>query len=86
MRARPTKTAKNSVGPISKTNKQTTLHVQRTFLVHFFAVVLPHEYIEKLPKTPSYMFYGLLFTFFSLPLIFAFVVTDFSPFSYRRYL
>ena len=32
------------------------------------------------------MFYGLLLTLFSLPLIFALVATDFPPFSYRRYL
>ena len=31
-------------------SKKATLHVQHTFLVHFFAVVL-HDYNEKLPKT-----------------------------------
>ena len=42
MRARPTKTAKNSVGPISKTNKQTNnfaraAHFFSTFLCRCFA-------------------------------------------------
>ena len=49
-------------------NKKTTnrydtyasLVIQCTCHIHFFAVVLPHEYIEKLPKTPSYMFYGFV--------------------------
>ena len=31
-------------------SKKTTLHVQRTFCVYFFAVVL-HNYNVKLPKT-----------------------------------
>ena len=38
---------KKSVGLISK---NTTLHVQHTFYVHFFAVVL-HDYNVKLPET-----------------------------------
>ena len=38
---------KKSVGLISK---NTTLHAQHTFYVHFFAVVL-HDYNEKLPGT-----------------------------------
>ena len=38
---------KKAIGLISKT---TTLHVQLTFFVHFFAVVL-HDYNVKLPKT-----------------------------------
>ena len=41
------KTVKNiTTGPISKSN----LHVQHTFFVHFFAVVL-HDYNVKLPET-----------------------------------
>ena len=31
-------------------SKITTLHMQHTFFVHFFAVVL-HDYNEKLPET-----------------------------------
>ena len=31
--------------------KKATLHVQHTFFVHFFAVVL-HDYNVKLPETP----------------------------------
>ena len=42
-----TKTVKKSVGLISK---KTTLHVQYTFYVHFFAVVL-HDYNVKPPET-----------------------------------
>ena len=43
------KTAKKkSVGLINK--KKTTLHVQHTFFVHFFAAVLP-DYNVKLPET-----------------------------------
>ena len=42
-----TKTAKKSVGLSSK---KTTLHVQHTFYIHFFAVVL-HDYNVKLPET-----------------------------------
>ena len=37
---------KTTIGLISK---KTTLHVQHTFFVHFFAVVL-HDYNEKLPE------------------------------------
>ena len=37
-----------------KTKNKTTLHVQHTFIVHFFAVVL-HDYNVKLP---SYTFCG----------------------------
>ena len=56
-------------------SKKATLHVQRTFFVHFFALIL-HDYNEKLPETSwlhvlwrkcTYMF---LFTFFLLSLIF----------------
>ena len=44
------KTAKKkSVGLINK-KKKTTLHVQHTFFVHFFAAVLP-GYNVKLPET-----------------------------------
>ena len=35
---------------ISLISKKTTLHVQHTFLVHFFAVVL-HDHKAKLPET-----------------------------------
>ena len=38
---------KTTIGLI---NKKTTLHVQHTFVVHFFAVVL-HDYSAKLPET-----------------------------------
>ena len=38
---------KTTIGLISK---KETLHVQHTFFVHFFAVVL-HEYNVKLPET-----------------------------------
>ena len=59
-----------TVGLISK---KETLHVQHTFFIHFFAVVL-HHYDVKLPET-SYTFYGgnvvrVLVHFFPLPLIF----------------
>ena len=60
---------KTTIGLISKT---ATLHVQHTYFVHFFVVVL-HDYIVKLP---SYTFYGgnlvrvLVYFVFSLPLIF----------------
>ena len=39
---------KTTIGLISK--KKVTLHVQLTFFVHFFAVVL-HDYNVKLPET-----------------------------------
>ena len=39
--------AGEEIGPISK---KATLHVQHTFFVHFFAVVL-HDYNAKLPET-----------------------------------
>ena len=42
---------KTTIGLISK---KTTLHVQHTFFVHFFAIVL-HDYNAKLPET---VFYG----------------------------
>ena len=38
---------KTTIGPVSK---KPTLHVQHTFFVHFFAVVL-HDYNVKLPET-----------------------------------
>ena len=44
---------KTTIGLISK---KATLHVQHTFFVHFFAVVL-HDYNVKLQKLPSYTFY-----------------------------
>ena len=37
-------------GPICLISKKATLHVQDTFFVHFFAVVL-HDYNVKLPET-----------------------------------
>ena len=40
---------KTTIGLISK-KKKTTLHVQHTFFVHFFAVAL-HHYNVKLPGT-----------------------------------
>ena len=39
--------SKTTIGLISK---KATLHVQHTFFVHFFAVVL-HDYNVKLPET-----------------------------------
>ena len=52
---------KTTIGLISKT---ATLHVQHTFFVHFFAVVL-HDYCVKLPQT---FYWGnvvrVIFTFF----------------------
>ena len=48
MGRRQQKQPKKWVGLISK--KKTTLHVQHTFYVHFFAAVL-HEYNVKLPET-----------------------------------
>ena len=42
-----TKTVKKSVDLI---NKKTTLHVQHTFFIHFFAVVL-HDYNVELQET-----------------------------------
>ena len=62
-----------------------TLHVQHTFFVLFFAVVL-RDYIAKLPET-SYL-HDLrvpVHFLFSLPLIFTLVVASISPFSHRRY-
>ena len=46
---------KTAIGLISK---NTTLHVQHTFFVHFFAVAL-HDYNVKLPETYlSYTIFG----------------------------
>ena len=56
-------------------SKRATLHVQHTFFVHFFAVVL-HDYNVKLPETSQlYVLWRECRTcyrslFFSLPLIF----------------
>ena len=36
--------------PIGLISKKATLHVQHTFFVHFFAIVL-HDYKVKLPET-----------------------------------
>ena len=57
--------------------KNTSLHVQHTFFVHFFAVVL-HDNV----KLPSYAFYGgnVVRVFFSLPLIFTLVAVRISHF------
>ena len=38
---------KTTIGPISK---KTTLHLQHTFFVHFFAIAL-HDYNVKLQET-----------------------------------
>ena len=59
---------KTTIGLISK---KATLHVQHTFFVHFFAVVL-HDYNVKLPETSlKEMSHTFLFTFFFLlPLMF----------------
>ena len=63
---------KTTIGLISK---KATLHVQHTFFVHFFAVVL-HDYNVKLPETSLLLVFwrkgrtSVSFTFFSLLLIF----------------
>ena len=82
---------KTTIGLISK---KATLHVQHTFFVHFFAVVL-HDYNVKwkFQNIPSYTFYGwnvvhvvvffvfcLFAFFFSLPLIFTLVAASISDF------
>ena len=52
---------KQSVDLISKI---TSLHMQHTFFVHFFAVVL-HDYNEKLPETSwLYVLCALVHFFF----------------------
>ena len=58
---------KTTTGLISK---QAILHVQHTFFVHFFAVVL-HDYNAKLPETSWLRFmeeisYVFLFIFFTV--------------------
>ena len=54
---------KTTIGLISK-KATLILHVQHTFFVHFFAVVL-HEYKVKLPETSlKEMSHTFLFTFF----------------------
>ena len=70
---------KATIGLISK---RATLHVQHTFFVHFFAVVL-HDYNVKLSETSWLRFmeemsYVFLFIFFSLPLIFTLVTARIS--------
>ena len=72
---------KTTIGLISK---KATLHVQHTFFVHFFAVVL-HDYNVKLSETSWLRFmeemsYVFLFIFFSLPLIFTLVAASISHF------
>ena len=59
---------KTTIGLISK---KATLHVQHTFFVHFFAVVL-HDYNVKLPETFVWRKCRTCSRslFFSLPLIF----------------
>ena len=63
---------KTTIGLISQ--KKATLHVQHTFFVHFFAVVL-HDYVYnmKLPETffMGEMSYVFSFTFLPLQLIFS---------------
>ena len=50
-----------TIGLISK---KAAMHVQHTFFVHFFAVVL-HDYNVKLPETSlKEMSHAFLFTFF----------------------
>ena len=57
---------KNGEKTIGLISKKATLHVQHTFFVHFFAVVL-HDYNVKLPETSlEKMSHAFLFTFFSL--------------------
>ena len=61
---------KTTIGIISK---ETTFHVQHTFFVHFFAVVL-HDYNAKLPETFFMEEMSYVFSFtshISLPLIFS---------------
>ena len=42
---------KTAIGrPIGLISKKATLHVQHTFFVHFFAIVL-HDYNVRLPET-----------------------------------
>ena len=59
-------------------SKKATLHVRRSFFVHFFDVVTTGNF-QKLPSEEIlYMF--LLYIFFSLPLIFTLVVAGISHF------
>ena len=53
---------KTTIGrPIGLISKKATLHVQHTFFVHFFAVVL-HDYNVKLPETSKlHVFFRSLF-------------------------
>ena len=73
---------KTTIGLISK---KTTLHLQHTFFVHFFAVVL-HDYNIKCPETSwlqcfvEEMLYMFFFTFFSLPLIFSWLAASICHF------
>ena len=74
---------KTTIGLISK---KTTLHVQHTFFVHFFAVVL-HDYNVKLPETSQLHVLwrkcrtcSCLLFFSSLPLIFTFMAARISHF------
>ena len=68
---------KQSVDLISKI---TTLEMQHTFFVHFFAVVL-HNYHEKLPETSWLYVLCAPVHFFWLPLIFTSVAASLSFFS-----
>ena len=76
---------KNKTTTIGLISKQATWHVQDTFFVHFFAVVL-HDCYVKLPQSffliTSFM-EGMsdvfLFTLFSLSLIFTLVAASIPP-------
>ena len=72
---------KTTIGLISK---KATLHVQHTFFVHFFAVVL-HDYNVKLPETDWLHVLcrkcrTCSCSFFSLPLVFTLVGASISYF------
>ena len=65
---------KTTIGLISK--KTTTLHLQHTFFVHFFAVETSRNFLVTLMEEMSYL---LLFTF-SRSLIFTLVAARISHF------
>ena len=73
---------KTTIGIISK---ETTLHVQHTFFVHFFAVVL-HDYNAKLPETffMEEMSYVFSFSFFSLSSFSSFCIGGCWHFSFCK--
>ena len=76
---------KNGEKTIGLISKKATLHVQHTFFVHFFAVVL-HDHNVKLPETSwLHVLWRKCRTcscslFFSLSLIFTLVATSISHF------